>query len=272
MIHVGATLRRLRLESGLSLRDLARRLGVSSAYVSRMEHGLDAPPTPERLEAIAIELGVPQALLLEVGHRLSPFVQRYAEQEPTASALFLSIARAGLGPAELAQVHRYVERQFGRTVDDDDADYTLAPLLDRRRIVLRVHTDALEDAVELGSARLASVRGMPPAPQLAASFLARASEIAAPVGGGVAVQCALVPHAASAAALVTLAPPLPGDAPDGMPISVVVLICAATHGRETLMRVAHVARLGARGLTQSLAGIAHPDDALERVTVLETIG
>ena len=63
MSSLGGTLRRLRLESGISLRDLARRLGVSSAYLSRVEHGLDAVPTPERLEAMAEELGVPAAML-----------------------------------------------------------------------------------------------------------------------------------------------------------------------------------------------------------------
>jgi transcriptional regulator with XRE-family HTH domain len=40
----GATLRLLRLGSGLSLRDLARRLGVSSTYLSRVENGLDPVP------------------------------------------------------------------------------------------------------------------------------------------------------------------------------------------------------------------------------------
>lgn len=45
-MHLGATLRLLRTDAGLSLRDLARRIGVSSAYLSRVENGVDAPPRP----------------------------------------------------------------------------------------------------------------------------------------------------------------------------------------------------------------------------------
>src|SRR3712207_1940181 len=88
-MHLGATLRLLRVDAGLSLRDLARRIGVSSAYLSRVENGLDAVPTPERLAAIARELDVPSTLLMDVAHRVSPFVASYLEQVPGAGRLFL---------------------------------------------------------------------------------------------------------------------------------------------------------------------------------------
>lgn len=49
LAQFGAALRLLRVEAGLSLRALAQRIGVSSAYLSRVEHGHDAIPTPDRL-------------------------------------------------------------------------------------------------------------------------------------------------------------------------------------------------------------------------------
>ena len=91
-MHLGATLRLLRLESGLGLRDLARRLSVSGAYLSRVERGVDATPTSARLEAMARELGIPAPLLHGLAHRVSPLVGDYVEQVPEAGALFLEIA------------------------------------------------------------------------------------------------------------------------------------------------------------------------------------
>src|SRR4051812_33856720 len=105
-MHLGATLRLLRVENGFGLRDLARRLGVSSAYLSRVENGLDPVPTPDRLEAIARERDLPPMLLVDAARRLSPVAQRYLEEEPQAAALMLDLARRGLGATELAQLRR----------------------------------------------------------------------------------------------------------------------------------------------------------------------
>ena len=69
-MHFGATLRLLRIEAGLGLRELAQRVGVSSAYLSRVENGHDAPPTPDRLATIARILGLSPSVLLELGQRV----------------------------------------------------------------------------------------------------------------------------------------------------------------------------------------------------------
>lgn len=269
MSHVGMTLRRLRLESGLSLRHLARRLGVSNAYLSRVEHGLDAPPTPERLEAIATELGLPTNLLLEVGHRLSPFVERYIEQQPQAAALFLEIAARGLGAEELADLQRYVARRYPERAPLRVSDeHRLAPLLDADRVVLSLHCDGIEDAYEIASTRLAGP-DMPPANALVAAFRDREAEVGVGVGGGVGVLCAAITDAPERAALVVLDPPLRTDAPDGLPLSVLVLLVAPSRGRDTLLHVAQVARLASRGLAEALGPLTHPDDVTPRVALLE---
>ncbi|UJR79584.1 helix-turn-helix domain-containing protein [Sandaracinus amylolyticus] len=273
MSHVGTTLRRLRLESGLSLRDLARRLGVSSAYLSRVEHGLDAAPTPERLEAIAAELGLPASLLIEVGHRVSPFVERYLEQEPQAAALFFEIASRGLGAEELAEVQRYVARRWPKRValEDDAGTHRLAPLLDDERVVLGLHCDALEDAYEIASARLASLPRMPDASVLAEAFRAREEEVGAGVGAGVGVLCAAVAGAQPCAAVVLLARPLANDAPDADPLSVLVLLAAPSRGRDPMLRVAHVARLAGRGMASALREVERSEAVLQRIALLELV-
>ena len=273
MTALGATLRRLRMESGLGLRDLARRLGVSSAYLSRVEHGLDAPPTPERLEAVAAELGVPPALLLEVGHRLSPFVERYAEHEPQAAALFLAIARRGLDADEIAEIHRFVERRFPREAAVSKAQRAgkLASAIEPDRVVVGLQCGSLADAYEIGAARLAALRGMPPVDRLAAMFRERDDEIGAGVGGGVVVPCTVVANARAAAAIVVIDPPLAVSTPDGVPVAVVVQYVVPVRSGDSLVRIAHVARLAARGLAASLSGIEHPDEVVRRIARLEAI-
>lgn len=45
MTPLGAKLRRLRAERGIALKDMARALNVSSAYLSALEHGKRGKPT-----------------------------------------------------------------------------------------------------------------------------------------------------------------------------------------------------------------------------------
>jgi len=272
MSHVGSSLRRLRLESGVSLRDLARRLGVSSAYLSRVENGLDAAPTPERLEAIATELGLPAAMLLEAGHRTSPLVTRYVEHQPQAAALFFAIARAQLEPEELFEVQRFVERRFKREANQHDSSgaHRLAPLLKASTVVLGVRCDDLEDAYEIGCVRLADVLRGPSAAQLTTAVRMRAQVIDPILGDGVAVVSLTVPGTRPCAALVVLATPQTSDVGDGVPIQVVLLLMAPA-GRDALLRVAHVARLASRGLAMELAQAGDMQEAIDRVAGLELV-
>ena len=64
---LGAKLNRLRRERGLTLADIAARLGVSKPTVWAWEKG-KARPVPERMEAIAAALGVNAEELEEAGH------------------------------------------------------------------------------------------------------------------------------------------------------------------------------------------------------------
>jgi transcriptional regulator with XRE-family HTH domain len=61
---LGMRLNRLRREAGLTLADVAARLGVSKPTVWAWEKG-KARPLPERIDAIAEALGVPSAELTE---------------------------------------------------------------------------------------------------------------------------------------------------------------------------------------------------------------
>ena len=56
MSQAGGTIRRARLRSGISQRELARRAGTSQAAISRIERGLEEP-TLARVEQILAGLG-----------------------------------------------------------------------------------------------------------------------------------------------------------------------------------------------------------------------
>jgi transcriptional regulator with XRE-family HTH domain len=57
-------LKGLRERNGLTQEELAKRAGVSRAYLSRLEMGLHDPPL-SRLQALAKALGVPVSKLVE---------------------------------------------------------------------------------------------------------------------------------------------------------------------------------------------------------------
>ena len=68
---------------------------------------------------------------------------------------------------------------------------------------------------------------------------------------------------------MTLTAPLQGPTPDGVRASTVVVLLSPK--RDQPARIAHVARLAARGLDTALAGVRRPVVAIERVAELEQI-
>lgn len=272
MQHFGSTLRLLRVDAGLSLRDLARRIGVSSAYLSRVEHGLDAAPTPERLEAIARELDVPPTLLMDVAHRVNPFVSSYLEQEPAARALVLELARRQLTAAQLGRVRQFLDQEFPQPRALKAAQsMALAPLLSPERIIVGLSCAGLEDALDVAAGRLAALSPAVGATALAALLRQREQETPSAVGSGVAVPHAFVAGwTQQAAALVTLAKPLQVETPDGLPLRLLVVL-VGMRGRVHLMRLAHVARLASAGLADRLGDAGDAHQVLERLGALDVL-
>jgi len=269
--HLGATLRLFRLESGLSLRDLARRLGVSSTYLSRVENGIDAPPTSTRLEDMARELGVPPTLLIELSHRVSPLLVDYVAREPDAGSLFLEIAHRRLNRDQLAELRAVVEARFpGRR--KSVAPYgRLTELLTRDRILVQLRCADLEDVFDVAVERLATGTTADPATVVAA-LLRREAVVSSSIGRGVAVPCAYVDGGSPGAALVTLARPLRLATPDGEAIRLVILLWGSTHAGDRLPGLASIARLSSRGLADHLAHLDSPARVLARLAELDVGG
>lgn len=261
----GATLRLLRVDAGVSLRGLAQRIGVSSAYLSRVENGIDAVPTPERLDAIARELELSPGLLLELAHQVGPYLADYLDRMPAASSLFLDIAARDLSEADLARLREILDREFPSKRRDSEPS-SLVSALSADRVILGLACSDLDDVIDLAAARLA-----PAADAKALADLVRAREAESPtlLGHGVAVPHARVPKSEPRAVLATLARPLRGQSPDGEPISLVVVLVGDERPREHLERLAKIALLASHNYVAQLRACKSPRQLLDRLTEIE---
>ncbi len=267
-MHVGATIRVLRVGAGIGLRELAERVGVSSAYLSRVENGRDGAPTAERLGAIARELGVPEALFFEVAGRLSPVLSAYLQQVPAAGALFLEIARRDLDADAVARLRELLERELPSPARAPLPEAPpLSEILAPERMVLNLASSRVGDVLDVLASRLSTGSDVKPR-QLSERMRAREQESSTCLGSGVMVPQAFAPGP-PLAALVTLTPPLGTDTPDGAPLKVVIGVRASERGWGHLARLAEVTRLAAQGGVEALCRARTPAEVHAALTTLE---
>lgn len=106
MTPLGARLRALREERGVTLKDMARALRVSSAYLSALEHGRRGKPTWILLQRIITYFNV----IWDEAEDL----QRLAEiSDPR-----VTVDTAGLSP-EATELANRLARDIGRLAPDD---------------------------------------------------------------------------------------------------------------------------------------------------------
>jgi PTS system nitrogen regulatory IIA component len=267
-MHFGATLRVLRVGAGVSLRELARQIGVSTAYLSRVENGHDGAPTADRLIAISRVLDVPPHALLELARQAGTAVAGYVEEVPVAGALFLDISRRRLGPTEIARVKAFIDREFPRSAAERGrAPVRLSELLTPQRVVVDLLCSDLGELVDVAVTRLPIDSGR----RREVADAIRAREEAAPsiLGGGVAIPHATVRGVDTAAVLVTLARPLRARAADGTAISLAIVLIDARSGGPQLALLTQAARLAAAGVAEALSTLHSADRLLHHLGALE---
>ena len=76
---LGATIRRLRKQKGLTQRQLAEAVGIDFTYLSKIENGkLPYTPSAGTLKRLAAELGADELELLRLADKLPEGVQKIA--------------------------------------------------------------------------------------------------------------------------------------------------------------------------------------------------
>lgn len=269
-MHFGATLRLLRVEAGLSLRELASRIGVSGTYLSRVENGHDPAPTPDRLVAIADVLGLPRAVLVELASQTGPAVEGYLRRVPEAGALFLEIARRGLRGPQIARIKAFMDAELPMP----DAAATprstrrLTDLLPPERIVVGVSCSDLEDLVSVAVTRLGDDVD---ARVVAERILSRERELPTLLGGGFVTPHAVVEGGVDAAVLITLTRPLPMRAPDGRPVKVALVLVSGPDGGARLETFTRIARLAGYDVADELCAAATPEQARSIIERVESL-
>ncbi|MDQ7814226.1 MAG: helix-turn-helix transcriptional regulator [Patescibacteria group bacterium] len=89
----GETVREMREARSLGLRVAAERLGISPAYLSRIERGKERPPKPELVKKVAMLLGGDADLLFRLAESTDPDIAEYVHVVPNVPE-FLRTARA----------------------------------------------------------------------------------------------------------------------------------------------------------------------------------
>jgi PTS system nitrogen regulatory IIA component len=271
-MHFGATLRLLRVEAGISLRELASRIGVSGAYLSRVENGHDPAPTPDRLIAIADALGLPRPVLVELARQAGPAVDGYLQRTPEAGALFLDIARRGLQGPQLARIRAFIDNEFPATRGSSTTAHSLTDRMGQARVVVGVACSDLEDLVSVAASRLGSPLGKQIDARLVVErVLARAHEQPTPLGGGFACVHAVVEGEAEAVVMLTLAQPLALATPDRRPIRVAFLLVCGSDTRTRLELLARIARLASYDIADELCAATTPERACSIVERIESL-
>lgn len=113
---LGDVVREGRVNAGISLRELARRLDVTPSYVSDIENDRRVP-SEEVLGKIALELNLDRADLLARAGRLQSDADRYMRETPAATTLFRRITEERFDEAKIRKVMERVD-ELSREADE----------------------------------------------------------------------------------------------------------------------------------------------------------
>jgi len=105
----GGRIRRLRMDHGITLRDFARRLGVSPTYISQIEQGNFKPPAESVVVSMARILGQDSDELLALAGRVADDLDDIIRGQPKELATFLRKAK-GLNAEDIALFSQQAER------------------------------------------------------------------------------------------------------------------------------------------------------------------
>jgi HTH-type transcriptional regulator, competence development regulator len=105
----GSLVRREREAREIGLREMAKKIGVSPTYLSKVERGEFPPPAEERVKAIAEILGRDPDELLALAGRVASELTDIIKAEPRAMASFLRAAK-GLTADDMARLALEAQR------------------------------------------------------------------------------------------------------------------------------------------------------------------
>lgn len=109
----GALVRREREAKEIGLREMAKMIGLSPTYLSKVERDEFPPPAEDRVRRIAEILGRDPDELLALAGRVASDLTEIIRQRPREMADFLRAAK-GLTAEELAQLAHRAQKAKGK--------------------------------------------------------------------------------------------------------------------------------------------------------------
>lgn len=95
MKQFGETIRGLRVAQDLGLRETATKVGISPAYLSRIERGKERPPRPDVIKELAKVLAADPDVLFRLSSSTDPEIVDFLRDQPEAMNLLRYIMENG---------------------------------------------------------------------------------------------------------------------------------------------------------------------------------
>ncbi len=109
MKNFGETIRDLRVAQDLGLRETATKVGISPAYLSRIERGKERPPRPEVIKELAKVLAADPDVLFRLSSSTDPEVVDYLHDQPEVMNLLRYIKEASFTEDEIKSLIQAAE-------------------------------------------------------------------------------------------------------------------------------------------------------------------
>ncbi|MBT0652620.1 helix-turn-helix domain-containing protein [Geomobilimonas luticola] len=109
MKNFGEIIRDLRVAQDLGLRETATKVGISPAYLSRIERGKESPPRPEIIKELAKVLAADPDVLFRLSSSTDPEVVSFLHDQPEIMNLLRFIKDANFSSDEIISLIQVAE-------------------------------------------------------------------------------------------------------------------------------------------------------------------
>lgn len=110
MNKFGDTIRELRTAQDFGLRETAGKIGISPAYLSRIERGKENPPSPKIIKNLAKILAADPDVLFRHSSSTDPEVTGFLHNQPEVMNLLRFIIESSFTPEELKKLINSAKR------------------------------------------------------------------------------------------------------------------------------------------------------------------
>ena len=103
----------MRTAQDLGLRETATKVGISPAYLSRIERGKETPPRPEVIKEMARVLAADPDILFRLSSSTDPEIADYLHNRPEAMVLIRYVKENNFTGADINELIRIADSMKG---------------------------------------------------------------------------------------------------------------------------------------------------------------